>query len=187
MSTRRIRRKCRNCRTFFQPDYRNQDRQLYCSQPTCQQASKRTSQQRWANRGSNRDYFRGSEHVERVKRWREAHPGYWKRRKPVPDQSQAADSQSVNPEQGSCNVRGSDLGTLQDLCPPLSLAQDPAFLGLISLVTGSTLQEDIAATARQVLLRGQALQGLNLPKTSASAYEKTPDPSRSSPPGSPGL
>lgn len=187
MSTRRIRRKCRNCKKFFQTDYRNQDRQLYCSEPACQQASKRASQRRWAHRGGNQDYFRGPEHARRVKDWREAHPGYWKRRKPVSDQSQEAAVQSVNPVQGSCNVPGSHLGTLQDVCPPSRLLQESAFLGLISLVTGSTLQDDIVNTARQVLLRGQALVGLNLPNPSAPAYEKTSDPPRSSSPGSAGL
>lgn len=187
MSTPQSRRKCRCCKKLFRPDYRNRHHQLYCSDPVCRQVSKRASQSRWARRGDTQNYFRGAEHVRRVQEWRKAHPGYWKRRKSMSGQDQAPDCQSVNPEQRSCNVPGSHLGTLQDLCPPFCLAQDPAFLGLISLVTGSTLQDDIVATARQVLLRGQAIQGVHLPKANVSAHEKASDPPGSCPSGSTGL
>jgi hypothetical protein len=187
MSTRQTRRKCQCCKKFFSPDYRNRDHQHYCSEPSCRQASKRASQRRWLGQRKNRDYFRGSAHVRRVQDWRKAHPGYWKGCTSASDQSQTPEKQALNPEQKSCSVPGSPLRTLQDLCPPSSLIQDPAFLGLISLVTGSTLQDHIAATARQVLLRGQAIQGVNLPKASAPAYEKASAPSRSSAPGSKGL
>lgn len=187
MSTRQTRRKCQCCKKFFLPDYRNRHHQHYCSEPSCRHASKRASQRRWVSQSKNRDYFRGSAHVRRVQNWRETHPGYWKRRKSISEQSQSPQEQSVNPEQRSCNAPSSPLRTLQDLCPPSSLMQDPAFLGLISLVTGSTLQDHIAATARQVLLRGQAIQGVNLPQPNAPAYEKASDPPRSSPPGSNGL
>ena len=51
--------------------------------------------------------------------------------------------------------------TLQDSC----LAQDPAFIGLLSMITGSTLQEEIELTARHVLLQGQNILGLALPGT----------------------
>jgi hypothetical protein len=27
----------------------------------------------------NKDYFRGPDHCARVRQWRQAHPGYWKR------------------------------------------------------------------------------------------------------------
>jgi hypothetical protein len=184
MSAPESRRKCRGCNKLFRPDSRNRDRQLYCSDPDCRQASKRASQRRWTRQSKNKDYFRGSEHVRRVQDWRKAHPGYWKRRKPARNQSQVLPDQPVNPEQRSCNVPGSHLGTLQDLYPPSGLILESVFLGLISLVIGSTLQDDIVATARQVLLRGQALLG---PKASAPAYEKASDPSRSSPPSSSGL
>jgi hypothetical protein len=37
-------------------------------------------------------------------------------------------------------------------------------VGLLSLVTGSTLREDIAATTRQVLLKGANILGLKSPE-----------------------
>jgi hypothetical protein len=158
------RRKCRCCNEFFEPDPRTQDRQRYCSKSACRQASKAASQQRWLSQNGNGDYFRGAEAVRRVQAWRQSHPGYWKRKKPPSQAPQAVDNQASNPDQSSCNVLERRLRTLQDDC----LTQDPAFVGLISLVTGSTLQEDIAATARQVLLRGRNILGRVSPETTAT-------------------
>ena len=73
------RRKCKHCQTFFAPDPRSARRQRYCSTPACRQASKTASQRRWHHQPHNRDYFRGPLHVERVRQWRKAHPGYWRR------------------------------------------------------------------------------------------------------------
>ena len=182
MSAKLSRRKCRNCNKFFRPDYRNNYHQHYCSAAVCQQASKRASQRRWLHKTANHDCFRGPTEVQRVQRWRKDHPGYWKTARPVSQQTQVAEGKPVNHEQRSRNVPGSDLSTLQDLW----LIQHPAFVGLISMVTGSTLQEDIETTARQVLLRGQAIQGLKI-QGSAAPNEKKTDSTRSSAPGSSGL
>ena len=66
---------------------------------------------------------------------------YWKP-KPKPVLTpQPTDSQSVNREQRSRNVPEPVPSPLRDLC----WEQNPAFVGLLSLVTGSTLREDIAA------------------------------------------
>jgi hypothetical protein len=175
MSRKLSRRKCRCCRIFFRPDYRNAPVQQYCPAPACRQASKLASQRRWRRTASGRDYFRGEQEVRRVQEWRQQHPGYWKKQKSRSEEVQAPDPQLVNREQTSRNVPTSDLRTLQDFC----LTQDPAFVGLISLVTGSTLQDDIAATARKLLLRGQNILGLKTsgqtsPTTLSTTHEKAP-------------
>ena len=66
MSTR-TRRKCRHCGQLFRPDPRNVRHQRYCSAPACRRASKAASQRRWLAKAANRDYFRGPEHVARVR------------------------------------------------------------------------------------------------------------------------
>ena len=76
MSKRR-RRKCLNCDELYRPDSRNVRHQRYCSRAQCRRVSKAASQRRWNAKAANRDYFRGPEHVERVRVWRAAHPGYW--------------------------------------------------------------------------------------------------------------
>ena len=108
-----------------------------------------------AHRISAVDYFRGDEEVRRVQEWRRAHPGYWKKQKSRSQRDQPPDSQGVSPSR--------DLVTY---LPVISVRykisasrEDPAFVGLISMVTGSTLQEDIATTARQLLLRGREHPG----------------------------
>jgi hypothetical protein len=75
-------RKCKHCRTFFAPDPRHVRHQRSCAQPACRQASKAASQRRWYQQPHNRDYFRGPTQVERVRQWRQAHPGYWRHQGP---------------------------------------------------------------------------------------------------------
>lgn len=182
MSCQPSRRKCHCCKELFSPEYRNGFHQRYCSAPACRQASKVASQRRWRRSRFGREYFRGEKAVRRVRDWRQEHPGYWKKQKSHSKMAQAPDPQAVNPEQRSCNVPRSDLRTLQDFC----LTQDPAFVGLISMVTGITLQEDIAATARRLLLKGLNILGLTIPgqpsPTTPSTHEKASDPTGSPPP-----
>ena len=64
-------------------------------------------------------------------------------------------------------VPSSPPGALQDSCLP----QDPGFIGLVAMITGATLQEDIAATARRVVERGRHILGLNLPGKRPSTYD----------------
>jgi hypothetical protein len=137
------------------PDARNATRQKTCSAQACQRTRKRHNQQAWTAKEKNRDYFRGPENVARVQEWRKAHPGYWRR--------QAASRRS---------------GTLQDACTPQPIeeqtvvpdltsstlqvvfqSQVPLFLGLISKLTGSTLQDDIVDYARGLIDQGAAILG----------------------------
>jgi hypothetical protein len=160
MSARLTRRKCRCCNEFFFPDYRNHDRQHYCAKPACRHASKLASQRRWFHKPANRHYFQGSEKVSKVQQWRRAHPGYWKRETPVSGGIQVVAPQQVNPVQSSCNVPPSPLGALPDFCLP----QNPGFIGLISMITGRTLPDDIAPIARRVVEQGQNILGLTRPE-----------------------
>jgi hypothetical protein len=113
-----------------------------------------------------------------VQAWRKVHPGYWKKRHKASDSHQDVANQTVIPEQKSCNAPSSLPPALQDFC----LTQNPAFVGLISLVTGSTLQDDIAATARKLFLRGQNILGLAIPECEATqAHSKTYDYQTSDP------
>ncbi len=78
--TRTRRRKCRYCGELYDPDPRNRFHQRYCRRPACRQASKVASQRRWRASPKGREYFRGLANRQRVKAWRRAHPGYWRRR-----------------------------------------------------------------------------------------------------------
>jgi len=156
MSLSAKRRKCQCCKRLFLPDPRTKERQRFCSLEACRRASKSSSHRRWFSKHGNGDYFRGPDEVERVRKWRRNHPGYWRQEKRSQKQAQVVENQPPEPPHSSCNVPREVPRTLQDEC----LTQTPAFVGLISMVTGSTLQEEIAATARQLLLRGRNILGL---------------------------
>ncbi len=60
-------RKCLCCGELFEPDARNAKRQKCCRKKACRATLKAARQQRWLGKPENRDYFRGVEHVERVR------------------------------------------------------------------------------------------------------------------------
>lgn len=162
MSRKLCRRKCRHCNEYFLPDPRCADRQRYCFKPGCRHASKTTSQRNWQSKDGNGDYHRGPKAVERVQAWRQAHPGYWRRKRPPSGGTQPSEEKPVNTDQSSCNAASGLTVALQDDC----LTQTAAFIGLISMFTGYTLQEDIAITTRQLLLRGRNILGTVSPEIS---------------------
>lgn len=144
------RRKCKNCQQLFRPDSRNRKRQKYCSKPTCRKASKTASQHRWLAKPDNRDYFRGPDQVQRVQAWRRAHSGYWRRQ--CSYGSNALQDHSLAQPIDSSNKSA----TLTQLALQDVLSSQPAVLiGLIGILCGNTLQDDIAHTARQLLRFGE--------------------------------
>jgi hypothetical protein len=122
---------------LFTPDPKNAYHQEFCSKPDCKKASKAASQKRWLNKPENKNYFSGPDHVQRVRQWRKAHPGYW-RKKPNALQDvlneNAKQKQSVNTSLAK--------HALQDVLTH----QQAVLIGLISQFTGSALQDDIALT-----------------------------------------
>ena len=135
-------RKCRNCKALFRPDPRNRRHQRFCSKPDCRRASKAESQRRWLAKPQNRDYFRGAEHVERVRAWRAAHPGY--ARKPLQERSALQEHSSAQVTDSNEKTATLAVDPLQEL----SGAQPLVLAGLIAHLTDATLQEDIARASR---------------------------------------
>jgi hypothetical protein len=143
-------RKCLCCNEAFHPDARNRRHQQHCAKDACRKASKAARQARWLAKPENQNYVRGSANCERVRQWRLANPGYSRRRTDARrvalqdvSNTQPVENQSAKP---SCTT-----SPLQDV-----LLMQPALLvGLISVVTGHALQDDIAASARRFLNRGR--------------------------------
>lgn len=163
-------RKCLCCNQLFSPNKHNKRRQVFCSTPDCRKASKSASQDRWLNKPPNRSYFRGSPNTQRVQQWRKDHPNYWKRSKTLKTPQTPSQSALSHPPPTTtipCNVPSRDLIALQDLV----LTQHPAFVGLISLVTGSTLQEDIATVSRNLLIQGQNILGITPLDKNSNTYD----------------
>ena len=142
--------KCLNCNEKHPCEPRKRGHQRYCSKPDCRRASKAASQRQWLSRPENQDYFRGADNCERVRKWRLAHPGCRR------DKLSASDSvlQEISNPQAPENEKVAPSGAsnaLQDLC----ITQPAIFVGLISVLTGHVLQDDLLATARVFQRRGQ--------------------------------
>ena len=143
-------RKCLCCNEMFHPDARNRRHQQYCAKDACRKASKAARQARWLAKPENQNYFRGSSNCERVRQWRLANPGY-SRRKAASRHDALQDVSNPQPIENVSPVASCTRSPLQDV-----LLMQPALLvGLISVVTGHALQDDIAASARVFLNRGR--------------------------------
>jgi hypothetical protein len=169
MKTPKPRCKCAHCNECFIPNYRSRTRQRFCSKPECRKASRRHSQKAWLAKPENQDYFRDADHAADVRKWQQAHPGYWKntrryRRRTLQD---ACLAQVTVAEELA--VTSPDR-TLQDLCS----MQLPLFVGLISMLTDSTLQDHIVTTTGRLVARGYDILGV-VPgmKPERSLHEKT--------------
>jgi len=127
-------RKCKHCKTFFHPDYRNRRHQHYCSQLPCRQASKAASHARWLPKPENRDHFRGPDHVARVRQWRKDPPGYWRHEAPQPVQAPEALQAHCSPQGIERQEVGPDVAprALQDFF----FVQPTVLVGLIAQLTG---------------------------------------------------
>jgi hypothetical protein len=124
--------------------------QRYCSKAACRKASKAASQRRWLAKAQNRDYYRGTANVERVRAWRAAHPGYWRR---PGAQSTSALQEDSSAQPIETHEKSPSLAevALQDLLR----SQPFVLIGLIANLTGTALREDIAFTAQRFQQLGQ--------------------------------
>jgi hypothetical protein len=161
------RRKCLCCKELYRPDHRNLRHQRYCPKPACRKEGKAQSQFRWLQRTENQNYFRGPENSRRVKEWRQRNPGYWRKKK-TPGQVplQEVCQEQVTPNEGVSSEKTSH--ALQEV-----LSMQPAVVvGLISMMTGNSLQEDIVATARVLLRKGQDILESNPGSETTGFYDE---------------
>lgn len=155
MKPPRARHKCLHCKELFLPDYRSGQRQRYCLKPECRKARKRELMRAWLAKPENQNYFRDARNAERVRDWQKEHPGYWKntaryRRRTLQD---GCPEPTTAPQELAAT---SPSRTLQDLCS----MPTPLFVGLLSMFLGSTLPDDIAASARRLLIKGHDILGM---------------------------
>lgn len=136
------------------PDPRNTNKQEYCDRALCRKVSKAASQKGWLSKPENADYFLGPDNTERVQKWRQNNPGYWKRKA---NKTALQDLLTLQvPENNKDNNRfdvQSQSHALQDLLT----AQPAVIIGLISNIIGSALQDDIARTLLRMEQSGQEI------------------------------
>ena len=148
--------KCLHCRAAFVPCPNHRTTQHYCSKPECRKASKAAAQARWRQQPQNRAYFRGPEHVERVRRWRARHPGYWRKKAPARPPPAAPALQDfaypqASPTEPVTPAESPRADALQDLAD----MQVPLLAGVVSLLLGDALQDRFAELTRQLVDRGK--------------------------------
>ena len=145
---------CLHCKELFNPNTRNRWHQQFCTKSECRAASKRESQRRWLSKPANREHFRGADNVERVRQWRKAHPGYWKRTK-----KSSGTLQDLVPAQTSKPQPVAPMTSpapLQDLLD----AQDPLLVGVIAHLIDSPLQDHVEQTTLRLLAKGRTILDL---------------------------
>ena len=131
-------------------DARNARHQKYCSEPACRKESQAASHRAWLAKTNNQNYFRGAEHVARVKAWREAHPGYWRRTKGQRGEAATGPADLIALQE-VCPAQPVEITTeSQDILPPalpdVWLGQPAVVIGFIAHFMGSMLQDDIASS-----------------------------------------
>jgi hypothetical protein len=164
-----LKRKCRHCKLLYVPERRNAHHQRYCCEPACRRQSKAESQRRWREKPQNQNYFRGEENCERVREWRKRHPGYSRKKKSAP--GEALQDLCMSQPAQSQPLADPDLSeALQDVF----VMQPAVIVGLISTMTGSALQDDIATVARALFRKGKDILGPNAPaQNPAYRHEQT--------------
>ena len=174
--------KCLCCNEKFHPDARNRRHQQYCAKDACRKASKAARQARWLAKPENRDYFRGSANCERVRQWRLVNPGY-SRRKTTSRPDALQDVSNPQPIENKHNESSCAESPLQDVL----LLQPALIVGLISVMTGNELQDDIAASARRFLNRGRDILRMvhGSPDSSDHENQAHPAPRAAAPRASP--
>ena len=147
-------RKCLCCNDMFHPDARNRRHQQYCAKDACRKGSKAARQARWLAKPEHRDYFRGSANCERVRQWRQANPGY-SRCKTAARSVALQDVSNPQPVANEFFVPSCTPCPLQDVL----LLQPALIVGLIAVMTGHVLQDDLVASVRLFISHGLDILG----------------------------
>lgn len=157
----RIRKKCKNCGRTFLPDSYNHHHQAYCNNPDCRKKSRKASKARYRKKRSLSLDFRKKESI-RVKAWQTKHPGYWKKRK---KRSKKVRRGAVLRDIAQVEKLNEDMSVLRDI----AICQHTMLEGVISVLTGDVLREDIGAQRNRLYDRGKEVSG---PESEADIINK---------------
>jgi hypothetical protein len=127
----------------------------------------------------NQDTFRCPENIQRVREWRKAHPGYW-RRKPRGSGEALQDLLIEKPLENP---------SVAPLLPALALqdvlsVQHAVLVGLIAQFTGTALQDHIALTLQRLQQLGLDILNGPTPSKGENHDSEKPHPPAAHPQGS---
>jgi hypothetical protein len=144
---------CKWCDKPFEPSKFSGGRQKYCGERVCRKASKKESQAKWCAKNPN--YFRDDIFRERSRLWRATHPEVARTRfaNPMPEPAAKAES---------CTQNSAAESGVQDSA---QRSQQIYIMGLISLVTGSSVQDEVLKSAQECFRRGMDIFRHDVGKT----------------------
>lgn len=148
-------RPCIHCGHRFNINPRVGSRHRFCAKPDCIRASRASARKRWLRKNGGRRYFGGKENTERVRTWRHRNPRYWRRESRV---QRSKRNRFVLTKSLSSVLRYVALQDTIDTHLALKI-------GIISHVSGATLQDTIAKELRRLMLRGHAILRGKKPKS----------------------
>jgi len=156
----RPKKKCKHCRCLFHPDPRNHRRQQYCKKADCRKASKRASNRKWQSKPENRDYHKGQQAVERVRRWRAEHPEKARKRGKNMSSKREVLQEVLIPEptENTKEIESISASVLQDVLN----RQHLVIVGIIAKISGLVLQDSIEEEVQDLVKLGADL--VNYPK-----------------------
>jgi hypothetical protein len=147
-------RPCAHCGHRFNINPRVGHRHRYCAKPDCKRTSRASARKRWLRKNGGRKYFDRLDNTDRVRTWRDQHPRYWRRKSRV---QRTKRNGFVLTKRLSAVLR---YVALQDTIDTHLALQ----IGIISHVSGATLQDTIARELRRLMLRGHAILRGKKPK-----------------------
>ena len=137
------RRKCQHCKEFYLPDRRNLHHQRYCAEAACRNRAKRKVSAAGCKNRRTKTTSAARKIASVSKSGENAIPVLAQKEPSTPRTVTRSLHDSVAQDEEVKRIEISD--ALQDV-----LVMQPAVMvGLISMMTGSALQEDIAATTRR--------------------------------------
>ena len=152
---KKITKPCAHCGHRFNINPRVGTRHRFCAKPECMRASHAHARKRWLRKNGGRKYFGGKQNTDRVRTWRDQHPRYWRRKSRI---QRSKRNGFVLTKRLSSVLR---YVALQDTIDThLAL-----IIGIISQVSGATLQDTIARELRRLMLRGHAILRGRKPKS----------------------
>ena len=88
--------------------------------------------------------------MRRVQAWREEHPGYWRKKDALQDSLNVQGLENKGENNNKMPLESQEPLPLQDSLNP----QHPLIVGTLAMLTGHTLQDDIASTSASIIQSG---------------------------------
>ena len=138
---------CAHCGQRFTINPRVGRRHRYCSAHECVKVSRATARKKWLRKNGGKAYFHGAITKNRVRDWRRKNPRYWRKR-----------IRTKKIQRGRFLISKGLSQILRYVALQDSIDANLALkIGIISHLTGSALQDEIAKQIRRLMLRGDAI------------------------------